>query len=77
MRKRVGKYVKYFFSKAQKKRFMKFLLRNDLQMKDFARLCGISPTMLSFIVNGIRPLSDEIKVKFEENGFYIYRKEDF
>lgn len=67
----------YFFEENEKGQFTDFLWKSHNSMQDFAELCGISPTLLSLIVNGKRPITKTHLLKFKKNGFVLDFDETF
>ena len=67
----------YFFEENEKGQFTDFLWKSHNSMQDFAELCGISPTLLSLIVNGKRPITKTTLLKFKKNGFVLDFDESF
>lgn len=61
----------YYFEESDKENFKKFLEKNSMSMNDFANNCGMSLTLLSFIINGRRAINQTIIDLFEKNGFEV------
>ena len=61
----------YYFTEYEKGLFTDFLWQSKNTMSDFADKCGMSITLLSLIVNGKRPFTNEYRELFERNGFKL------
>ena len=61
----------YYFEESDKESFKKFLEKNSMSMNDFANNCGMSLTLLSFIINGRRAINQTIIDLFAKNGFEV------
>lgn len=61
----------YYFEQEEKDRFTDFLWDNHINTIDFAHRCGISPSLLSLIVNGKRAITKNVLKAFEDQGFKV------
>ena len=68
---RIENKIYYYFEQIEKIAFNIFLLKSNISMKQFAKLCGISMAYLSLIVNGRRAITKSLIEKFAENGFKV------
>lgn len=62
---------KITFDEKGRKRFKKFLINNELTLKEYATKYGFSISLLSAMLEGTRFISEESAKKFEESGFKL------
>ena len=64
----------YYFDEEEKGRFTDFLRDRHYSANDFAKMCGISISLLSMLVNGKRPLNEKHIKIFNKYGFKVELK---
>ena len=61
----------YYFDENDKVVFLDFLTRNGITRTDFAKMCGISLTLLTLLFNSKRAITKEIAQAFTSHGFKV------
>ena len=61
----------YYFEELEKGLFTDFLCENKISMNDFAKSCGISPSLLSLVVSGKRAITKNTLDQFAKQGFKV------
>ena len=69
MRETIKRY--WYFTKDDKKAFVEWIKEKKLTATAFAYFLQISDSLLSEILNGKKPLTERLKVLFNENGYKI------
>ena len=60
-----------FFTNEDRIKFAIWLINKDLSLTKAAKKCGFSKTYFSLLVNGKRPITDNIKRKLKDIGYEI------
>lgn len=68
---RIEKKTYYYFEKQEKELFYRFLNENNTNMRDFAKKCSISLSLLSLVINGKRSITMHTIEIFAKNGFKL------
>jgi predicted transcriptional regulator len=67
----------YYFEEEEKNELTDFLWENRISLTDFAKMCGISNSLLTLILKGERPITKTTLKKFQKNGFTLKFTENF
>lgn len=61
----------YYFDEKDKRVFQTFIIKNGITRTDFAKMCNISPTLLTLLFNGKRSITKDVAQAFTKNGFKV------
>ena len=61
--------TKTYCDKEDAKRFKIWLIQNDMVLKQFSNKCGYSISYISEVINGHKPIRDDIVAAFKKGGY--------
>ena len=66
---RIKTYI--YFTKEDKKKFLCWLIDNDMNQTTFAKKCGIYQTFIHRVINGETSITDKARRIFKKGGYEI------
>lgn len=61
----------FYFDENDKEMFKSYLKSKNLTQTDFCNLIGVGISIFSLIINGERPITQEIATKMTNGGFKV------